>query len=288
MSTLGQLILLALGVAGGTTLVLAAYLPGRLRLSDVLDDRPAAPVSSSTYPVLQAMLRFADRCGARTPTADLDLVGKTREAFMLNRLGYAFAGILAVPLTSLAFAVVGAGTPVFLTAAMSLGAAVLGWTLPRLVLRSEAQKARAAFRGALVAYSHLVALGRLGDRGPVEAMRYPATLGDGWAFQRLRLAMNEASLGGRMPWEGLERLADELDVRELRDLGHIITSAGESGASIADTLRSKAASIAQQGLADQKAGASVRSDRMDMPIAVMGLAFIVFLAFPGIYTMIGS
>ena len=288
MSTLGQLILLALGIAGGTTLVVAAYVPGRLRLSDVLNGPRVVSDSSSLNPALRAAIRFADRCGARAPTTDLELVGRTRESFMLNRIGYASAGALAVPVTGTVLAALGAGTPVFLTGAMSLCAAAFGWTLPRLLLRAKAQKARAAFRGALVAYAHLVALGRLGDRGLVEAMRYPASLGDGWAFHRIRLAMKEASLRGRMPWEGLERLADELGVRELRDLGHIITSASEGGASIADTLRSKAASIAQQALADQKTGSSIRSDRMDMPIAVMGLAFIVFLAFPGIFTMLGT
>ncbi|MFE5564722.1 type II secretion system protein [Amycolatopsis japonica] len=284
MSTLGLLILLALGIAAGTTLVAAAYVPGRLRLSDVLSD-PQVVVDRSAA---LAMIRLADRCGARVPTADLDLVGKTRESFLLNRIGYAAAGALVVPLVGLIFALLGAPTPVFLAGVTSLGAAACGWALPRLLLRAKAQKARAAFRGALVAYAHLVALGRLGDRGPVEAMRYPASLGEGWAFRRIRLAMNEASLRGRMPWEGLEHLAEELGVPELRDLGHIISSAGEAGASIADTLRSKAASIAQQGLADQRTGSSVRSDRMDMPIAVIGLSFIVFLAFPGIYTMLGS
>ncbi|KFU78438.1 hypothetical protein SAMN04489729_6893 [Amycolatopsis lurida] len=288
MSTLGQLILLALGIAGGTTLVIAAYVPGRLRLSDVLNGPRVVSGSSSLNPALRSVIRFADRCGARAPTTDLELVDRTRESFTLNRIGCASAGTLAVPLTGAALAVLGAGAPVFLTGAMSLCAAAFGWTLPRLLLRAKAQKARAAFREALVAYAHLVTLGRLGDRGPVEAMRYPASLGEGWAFHRIRLAMNEASLRGRMPWEGLERLADELGVRELRDLGRIITSASEGGASIADTLRSKAASISQQGLADQKTGSSIRSDRMDMPIAVMGLAFIVFLAFPGIFTMLST
>ncbi|WP_410599783.1 type II secretion system protein [Amycolatopsis sp. lyj-90] len=288
MSTLSLLVLLALGTAGGSTLVAAACVPGRLRLSDVLNERPVITDTSSANPALRAVLHFVDRCGARTPTTDLALAAQTRESFVLKRFVFASAGAMAVPLVSVVFVVLGAGPPVFLTAAMSLSAVVFGWALPRLLLHAKAQKARAAFRGALVAYAHLVALGRLGDRGPVEAMRYPASLGEGWAFQRIRMAMNEASLRGRMPWEGLERLADELGVRELRDLGHIITSAGENGASIADTLRSKAASIAQQSLADQKTGSSIRSDRMDMPIAVMGLAFVAFLAFPGIYTMLGT
>ncbi|SDZ32490.1 Conjugative transposon protein TcpC [Amycolatopsis xylanica] len=84
------------------------------------------------------------------------------------------------------------------------------------------------------------------------------------------------------------RLAESMGVRELKDLGHIITNAGQGGASIVDTLRAKASSLAQQQLAAQKAGSSIRSDRMDMPVAVMGLAFIGFLAFPCIYTLLGG
>jgi len=71
-------------------------------------------------------------------------------------------------------------------------------------------RARAEFRAALaVLLAAFVALGRLGDRGPVEALRDPALLGEGWAFRRIP---ESAGRGPRSsatcPGPGLQRLAD--------------------------------------------------------------------------------
>jgi Flp pilus assembly protein TadB len=228
----------------------------------------------------------ADRLRLIANPADLALVGQSRESFVVRRVGFLFAGALWIPVVTTVLALIGAAPPIVLTGAASVGCALLGWQLPLLVLKNKVKHARAAFTGALAAYCRLVALGRLGDRGPVEALRYPATLGEGWAFRRIKLAIDEAALRGRMPWTGFSKLAEETGVRELKDIGHIIASAGQDGASIVDTLRAKAAALDEKQLADRKTGSSIRSDRMDMPVALLGLAFIAFLAFPGLYLML--
>ncbi|MFD8493271.1 type II secretion system protein [Amycolatopsis sp. NPDC059657] len=286
MTPLALLILLAIGTAAGLTLVVAAFVPFRPRLSDVLRDRDLLPVTAGglANPVMQ----LAGRLRLTVPDTDLDLVGLRRESFVLQRIGFALGGALWMPLLAWILELADVAPPLFLTGMASLGAAFIGWTVPPMLLKGKVTRARAAFKGALASYCQLVALGRLGDRGPAEAMRYPALLGSGWGFRRIQIAIDEAALRGEMPWEGLQRLAESMGVRELKDLGHIITNAGQGGASIVDTLRAKASSLAQQQLAAQKAGSSIRSDRMDMPVAVMGLAFIGFLAFPGIYTLLGG
>jgi len=218
--------------------------------------------------------------------SDLALVGQSRESFVVRRVGFLLVGALWIPVLTIMLALIGAAPPIMLTGAASVGCALLGWQLPVIVLNSKVKHARAAFAGALAAYCRLVALGRLGDRGPVEALRYPATLGSGWAFRRIKLAIDEATLRGRMPWDGFTELAEETGVRELKDIGHIIASAGQDGASIVDTLRAKAAALDEKQLAERKTGSSVRSDRMDMPVALLGLAFIAFLALPGLYLML--
>lgn len=283
MTTQAILVLVAIGVAVGMTLVVTAFAPTRPRLTDILHDRVAA----STGPGLgDLVMRHADRWHLAAMPADLELVGQSRESFILQRVGCLLVGALWVPLLATLLALLGAAPPLFLSGAASLGAVLLGWQLPLFLLKAKVQRARATFAIALAAYCRLVALGRLGDRGPAEALRYPAALGSGWAFERIKLAIDEAVLRGRMPWDGLIELAETTGVRELKDIGQIIASAGHDGAGIVDTLRAKATSLAQRQLASRKTGASVRSDRMDMPLALLGLAFIGFLAFPGIYLML--
>ncbi|WP_216216896.1 type II secretion system F family protein [Amycolatopsis aidingensis] len=288
MTTLGLLILLALGTATGITLVIAALVPGRPRLADVLEDREQATTPPPRHPAFARLTRLLEHTNIAAPEDDLDLVGQSRESFLLQRAGLALGGALWVPLLSVILSVGGVAPPAFLTVLAALAAALAGWLLPPSLLRHKVRRARTAFGGALASYCDLVALGRLGDRGPVEALRYPATLGSGWAFRRIRQALDEAVLRGDMPWDGLQRLAASMGVSQLKDLGQILTSAGQGGASIVDTLRAKAAAIRQQQLADRKATSSIRSDRMDIPIALMGIAFIVFLAFPGMYHLLAG
>ncbi|NBH02882.1 type II secretion system protein [Amycolatopsis sp. SID8362] len=271
------LILLAVTAAIGGTLVVAGFAPTRPRLADVLHEPPRG----ADFVMMQA-----DRLKLVAKPADLALVGRSRESFVVQRVGFLLGGALWIPALTTVLALIGAAPPIVLTGAASVGCALVGWQLPVMLLKSKVKHARTTFTGALAAYCRLVALGRLGDRGPVEALRYPATLGDGWAFRRIKLAIDEAVLRGRMPWAGFVELAEETGVRELKDIGHIIASAGQDGASIVDTLRAKAAALDEKQLADRKTGASVRSDRMDMPVALLGLAFIVFLAFPGLYLML--
>ncbi|ADJ48812.1 type II secretion system protein [Amycolatopsis mediterranei S699] len=281
MSTEAVLIVLAITAAIGVILVVAAFAPTRPRLADVLHETPRGSDG-----LLDAVVVRADRMKLTAKPTDLALVGRSRESFVVQRVGFLLGGALWIPVLTTVLALVGAAPPIVLTGAASVGGAVVGWQLPVVMLKSKVKHARAAFSGALAAYCRLVALGRLGDRGPVEALRYPAMLGTGWAFRRIKLAIDEAVLRGRMPWAGFAELAEETGVRELKDIGHIIASAGQDGASIVDTLRAKAAALDEKQLADRKTGSSVRSDRMDMPVALLGLAFIAFLAFPGLYLML--
>ncbi|MFB9688653.1 hypothetical protein [Amycolatopsis plumensis] len=101
--------------------------------------------------------------------ADLALVGQSRESFVVQRVGFLIVGALWIPVLTVLLAMIGAVPPIVLTGAASVGCALLGWQLPVIVLKSKVKHARAAFAGALAAYCRLVALGRLGDRGPTAA-----------------------------------------------------------------------------------------------------------------------
>ncbi|MFD2472091.1 type II secretion system F family protein [Amycolatopsis silviterrae] len=273
MTSLSLLILLSIGFAAGVTTVAAAFVRARPRLVDIVGE-PSPKSSPARFAFLAA------------PLADLELAGQKPETFMLHRVVFAAIGALWVPLLAVVLALGNVAPPVVLTGTLSLATAVIGWMLPAATLKSKVARARTELRGALACYCRLVALGRIGDRGPVEALRYPASLGEGWTFRRIRDAMDEAALLGEMPWDGLQRLGAATGVRELSDLTHVVASAGHDGASIITSLRAKADSIEQQLSAERKTGAAVRSDRMDLPLALLGLAFVVFLAFPGVATML--
>lgn len=273
MTTLALLILLSAGFATGVTTVAAAFVRTRPQLADIVGDSTPA----------RGPARFAF---LTVPLADLEVVQLAPESFVLQRIVFAAIGALWVPLLAIVLAFGEVAPPVALTGVLSLATAVIGWMIPAVNLKSKVARARTELRGALACYCRLAALGRAGDRGPVEALRYPASLGDGWTFRRIRDAMDEAALLGDMPWDGLQRLGAATGVRELSDLTHIVASAGHDGASIVTSLRAKADSIEQQLSAERKTGAAVRSDRMDLPLALLGLAFVVFLAFPGVATML--
>lgn len=284
------LIVVAAGLGIGLTMLVAAFVPARPRLSDLLDRREIAPASTDApFGSLAARaLRLLDRLNVTVPQADLDIVDEPREVLLLRQLSFAAAGALLVPLWSLLLAAGGISSPAVFTGGAALGAAVVGWFLPVRMLATRARAARISFKGALASYFELVALGRLGDLGPVAALTFPASIGSGPAFARIRQVLSEAQLRGQMAWQGLATLATTMGVAELDDLGTIVTAAGEDGASIVATLRAKATSIRAQQLAEQKAAGSIRSDRMDAPVGLMGITFILFVAFPGLYGLMAA
>ncbi|MEW2507911.1 type II secretion system protein [Amycolatopsis sp. NPDC047767] len=272
------LILLSGGFAFGVTLVAAAFVPAVPKLADLLDDRTQAAVR---VPILSKVT-------PSMPHADLALAGTPVERFLVQRFFLAVVGALWIPLLAAVLSLDDVAPPWFLTSALLIATAACGWFLPTVTLKAKVARVRREIRTVAAAYCRLVALGRQGGRGPVEALRFPVSLGDGWAFHRIREAMDEAELLGDMPWAGLERLGDATHVRELQDLAHIVAGAGQDGTGIVASLRAKADSIDQALNAERATGSSIRSDRMDLPLALLGLAFIAFLAFPGIYTMLGS
>jgi hypothetical protein len=174
MSSESVLIVLAITAAIGVTLIVAAFAPTRPRLADVLHE---APRGSSG--LLGAVMVRADRMKLTAQPADLALIGQSREAFMVQRIGFLLGGVLWIPVLTTVLALAGAAPPIVLTGAASVACALVGWQLPVFMVKGKVKRARATFAGALAAYCRLVALGRLGDRGPVEALRYPATFVNG-------------------------------------------------------------------------------------------------------------
>ncbi len=224
--------------------------------------------------------RLTTTLGLRIPRRELDLVGDTAEAFVLRKVGMGLLGLLTPPVLALAMGLAGLWLPFLMPVGGSLVFAGLLFYAPDLDLRRKAADARGEFRRAVCSYIDLVGLERLADAGSVEALERAAEIGQGWVFTRIRESLLHAQLSGDPPWRGLTTLADELGVPELGDVADIVSLSGEDGAAVYDTLRARASSLRTAILSQHAARANQDSEKMVVPVALLGLVFLALLTFP--------
>jgi pilus assembly protein TadC len=158
---------------------------------------------------------------------------------------------------------------------------------PDLVVRSQAQEARARFRRAVGSYLDLVALERGADGGPAEALTRAAEVAHGREFRRIGDALVAARLRGATPWQALSELAAEVGVEELADLADVIALAGDDGAAVADTLTAKATALRTRQLAESAAAANTASEKLTLPGVVLAFAFLVLVCYPALARVLG-
>lgn len=288
MTSVQLVTLLGAGAGAGLALVAAGCTASRVDLGRLLAGAGRTEPTDAPAPSTNPLLGRLSRLDTRVPDAELDLIGETRERFLLLRIAFAAAGALLLPVLAVLLVVAGAGLPVVVPVGLSLAGGVVGWFLPPSMARSQAAEARAVVRRALCSYFDLVALERQADRGPVEALEHPTMLGGSWAFRRLRSEMERSRRLGEPPWQALRRLADRLGIDELDDLGSILTLSQEEGASIVDSLTAKAASMRQQMLAEDMAAAHEQNRLLDLPLSILGMSIVLFLVFPGLYVLTTS
>ena len=223
---------------------------------------------------------LASRLGLGRYRADLDLIGESVETLAVRKVAFGLLG-LAFPLVlAAAMALIGLSLPLAIPGLASLGFAVLLFLAPDIDVRRRATATRAEMRRAVCVYLELVALERAADAGTAEALHRAADIGDGRAFELFREALLRAQLTGTAPWQGLARLAEELRVPELGDVADIMRLSGEDGAAVYATLRARAASLRSTVLTDAAAEANAASEHMIMPVAALGVTFMVLLGYP--------
>lgn len=225
---------------------------------------------------LAAVLRL-DRFGS-----DLALTGRTPARMAADKLGYAVVGLLFPVLMSSILAVAGLGVAFVVPLAVGVALGVGMSFLPEAELRRRAALARQQMRRTVCAYLELVALERASDAGAVEALERAAAIGRGSGFGHIRDALLRARLEGRTPWLQLSALADDLAVPELGDVADIMRLSGEDGAAVLPTLRARAASLRTSLLQTDVAAANEASERMAIPVALLGVAFMALLGFPAL------
>jgi Flp pilus assembly protein TadB len=260
--------------------------PGRVTASQPTAQEPAGE-SASTSGLEARVGRIAQRHLAeapllRIPTVELALLRLPVARYLGQKVLLGLIGLLFPTLFTLLALVAGSSLPV---AVPTVGGLVLGallFLLPDLEVRRKAAAAREEFARATSAYIDLTALERAAGAGATQALEQAATVGDSWVFVRLREQLIRARLSGTPPWDGLHALATELALPELSDLADIMRLSGEEGAAVADTLRARSRGLRTALLTKEQTRANEDSERMVIPVALLGLIFLAILGAPAI------
>lgn len=234
----------------------------------------------------RAAARTAESLDLSRHSADLALTGTTATRMAGEKIGYALLGLTFPVLLNGILLLAGTTLPIVVPATLSLAFAVGLSFLPEVELRRRAGDARVQMRRTVCTYLELVALERAADAGAVESLERAAAIGSGPGFSHIHDALLRARLEGRTPWQQLARLADELRVPELGDVADIMRLSGEDGAAVLSTLRARAASLRTSLLQSDVTQANEASERMSIPVALLGVAFMVLLGFPAFYRIL--
>jgi Flp pilus assembly protein TadB len=218
----------------------------------------------------------------RSAAADLRVVGETLEDQTAKRMVLALGGLALGPATVALMIVGGVAVPVAVPAFLSVALGVVGFFVPAITLRSQADERRQSFRHALSSFLDLVAITLAGGAGVETALERSAKTGRGWAFEELRQALLASRLQGETPWAGLDRLGSDLGIVELQELAASVGLAGEDGARIRTSLASKARSLRTRGLTETEGKAHAATERMSIPIVLLMVGFMIFVIFPAI------
>jgi Flp pilus assembly protein TadB len=277
----------------GVFLVIAELRPAPPRLDAALariesagPRRPAGRPSLETVIGAWLASRLTRPGGLAVPRADLALLGRTPEKFLVHKLAAAAAGLVSFALVSALLALDGISLPWELPAAASLAAGAGMFFFPDYDVRAEGARRRRDFTYAWISYLQMVRLARTAGAGTNEALEYAAQIGDGWAFARIAAVLEQARHAHEPPWDRLAALGAEIGVPEVSELAATAQIAGSEGTKIAATLAAKTESLRGQMLADTRARANSRTTTMIVPLTLLGLGFVLLMAFPAFYTLI--
>jgi tight adherence protein C len=219
--------------------------------------------------------------------ANLSLVGKSFESYLATKLLLAIFGLLVGPLLLTVLSLGGIQLPFAVPLWAGLALAAVFFFLPDLELKQKVDKRRRDFRHAIGAFLDLVAMNLAGGRGVPEALMSASEIGSGWAMWRIRDALTNARIIGQTPWQALGELGEEVRIDELRDLSAALSLVAEDGAKVRESLATRAASLRRRELAELQGQAGERSQSMLVAQMLLAVAFLVFLVYPAVRTLLG-
>ncbi|MFG1645545.1 secretion system protein [Amycolatopsis sp. NPDC049252] len=283
-------VLFGLGAGLGLWLVLTWAIPPaaplRSSLADAKDGVPISAVTDVSWAVALARpvipsLRALGLPGHRS-ARDLRVVGRGADTHLAMKVLLACTGLLTPLLVQGLLTVVDVPLGFEIPLAFALVSAAAGFLGPDLEVRGKATRARAEFRAALSAFLDLVWIALAGGAGVEAALLAAADVGRGSAFGQLRRALDAAQVTRAAPWSTLRRLGEELDISELAELAASISLAGTEGAKVRTSLAAKAATLRTHLVADAEAEAQAATERMALPVTLLFLGFLGFIAYPAV------
>lgn len=299
-------ILIGCLVGGGLLLVLLRLAPPRvaplvqLGRFDQAQGRPRPSGASATFTagaggfhrrqeslgrwLSGQLLRRNVRCTSLRQ--DLALTGRSFEQTLGRKVTLAIAGALMALFAVAALTQTGFELPTGAAAVLAGALSALFFVLPDLDARREAHVRREEFRKSLGAYLDLVALEMAGSAAPAEALPSAARIGAGWPLALIRATIFRARRAGRSPWLALAELGDRIGVRELHDLGNLISLVAHDGARVRATLTARAQTMRRRELADLQVRAGKADQSLRITQITIGLGFVVFLGYPAVVAVL--
>lgn len=285
-------ICLGLGTALGLWMLLTWAVPPQPSLRERLSTAGSEPAASVvnvmeagwTAAMARPLVPLLHALGmpGKKLERDLRVLDRGPDAHLASKAVLGCVGLVAPLLLQglLALAELPVGAEVPLVAAVLLAAA--GFVAPDIDVRAKAARARADFRGALSAFLDLVWITLAGGAGIEAALLAAAAVGRGPAFAQLRRALDAAQLTRTTPWSTLRQLGDDLDIAELAELAASVSLAGSEGAKVRTSLAAKATALRTHLVADAEADAQAATERMALPVTLLFLGFLGFIAYPAV------
>ncbi|MEV4670874.1 type II secretion system F family protein [Actinomadura sp. NPDC049382] len=222
------------------------------------------------------------------PRADLALLGRSVERFMLDKLALFITGLAAPAVLGALVALSGSSLPWSFPMLAGLMLAAVLSLIPDWSVRSQARQRRRDFRYAFTSYLQLVVLERQAGAALNSALENPAKITDGWPFQRIHQALTRARHAQQQPWRALADLGADIDVRDLTDLAHTAEIAGAEGAKMHDVLIAKITSMRHEASAAARSEANARTTAMWVPTSLLMLGFVILIGFPFFSKLLSS
>ena len=214
--------------------------------------------------------------------ADLAVTGRSLDGLLAQSVLTAAGAGLIVPVLAVALDLAGISVPLLVPVWVTLAVAGLGALLPVQRLRAEAAARRRGFRHALSALLDLIAINMAGGAETEQALGNALRISQGWAFTRLRQALDHARLAGVTAWAALGQLGEELDIAELRQLAGSLALAGDDGARMRQGLTAMATALRRQDLTSAEVAANQASEQMVFPVVLLAIAFVLLLLYPAV------
>ena len=287
------MILLGAGVGLGAWMALRSLQPRPIPLSQVTvildgpgvavgttaDDAQLAAGQSLLASIGSTLMQAIGQADKPSLAEQLRVLDKTMERHAYEKMLGATAGFALPVLAGVVMLTGGVAVSPIVLLLVGLVTAAAGFFYPDLPLAERVEERRRAFRHAFSAYLDLVTILLAGGAGIESALEGAAESGDGWAFAKIRSALRRARLTRRTPWDAFDQLGHELGVNELIELASSVSLAGDHGARVKGSLTAKADALRAAQAAELEAAAETRTEKMIVPVVVMILGLVLFIAF---------